>query len=96
MACDVSTLLEDACTNGFSCIPTLRHYDIAIAQLLCEIKDAIEAGGGGGTTCCNVSGVGSPVGVTTPTVVNQFYRDTVGNTLWQSTGLTNLNWMQWI
>lgn len=48
MACNVNTLLQDACTNGFSCLGSLRDYDVVMAELLCEIKDAIEAGGGGG------------------------------------------------
>lgn len=54
----------------------------------------ISGGGGGGGN--NISGAGSPVGVRTPDAVNQFYRDTTGNTLWQSTGLTNLDWLEWI
>jgi len=41
MACDVNQLLDDACTNKFTCLPTLRAYDIVMAQLLCEVKDAI-------------------------------------------------------
>lgn len=80
MACNVNTLLEDACTNGFSCIPTLRHHDIAMAQLLCEIKDAL-AGGITGVTGV-YSGVGSPVGVVTPTGTAAVYFDTSDGTQW--------------
>ena len=44
----------------------------------------------------NKSGAGSPVGVVTPDVAEQFYRDTSGNVLWQSTGLTSNDWIRWI
>lgn len=44
----------------------------------------------------NTSGSGSPVGVVTPGAVNQFYRDTTTPGLWQATGLTNADWIQWI
>jgi hypothetical protein len=50
----------------------------------------------GAGTVNNINGVGSPVGVITPVVVNQFYRDTAANSLWQATGLTNTDWFQWI
>ncbi len=57
--------------------------------LLNAIASNIPAGGVGSP---NLSGAGSPVGVVTPTAINQFYRDTVGNALWISTGLTNADW----
>lgn len=43
MACDIEQLQADACENGFACLSSLRQYDIVMAQLLCELKDAIEA-----------------------------------------------------
>jgi hypothetical protein len=55
--------------------------------------NSILAGGGGSA---NLSGAGSPVGVVTPTAINQFYRDTSNNTLWESTGLGASDWIQWI
>lgn len=41
-------------------------------------------------------GSGSPVGVVTPNFEGQFYRDVVENTLWQATGNTFSDWIQWI
>lgn len=50
----------------------------------------VSTGGG------DVSGSGSPVGSVTPSFVNQFYRRTDSPELWQATGLTNADWVQWI
>lgn len=44
----------------------------------------------------NKSGAGSPLGVVLPDFEEQFYRDTIGNALWQATGLTDNDWIQWI
>lgn len=60
--------------------------------LLNTISSAVS----GGTFSNNISGAGSPVGVVTPDAVNQFYRDTSGTGLWQSTGLTSADWINWI
>lgn len=48
MACNIEELLQDACLNGFNCLPSQRSYDIVLAQLLCEILEASGGGGGGG------------------------------------------------
>lgn len=61
-------------------------------KILGAIRDGGGGGGGGGAP--NLSGIGSPVGVVTPTAVNQWYTDTAGNFIWQSTGLTNVDWAQ--
>lgn len=73
----------------FDCIPP-GYQNAALLYL----ANAIVDNGGGGTD--NLNGVGSPVGVVTPDAVNQFYRDTTGTSLWQSTGLTSADWIQWI
>ena len=39
------------------------------------------------------TGLTSPVGVQTPTVIGQIYTDTSNNTLWVATGLTNTSWI---
>jgi hypothetical protein len=68
---------------------------LAQAQVL-VLLNAVAAATGGGGGSNNISGVGEPVGVVTPDAINQFYRDTDGTpSLWQSTGLTNLDWIQW-
>lgn len=73
------------------------HRSDTINTLLKRIAGGIANGGGGGAgSSNNISGAGSPVGVVTPDAVNQFYRDTTGNALWQSTGLTDADWTQWI
>lgn len=43
-----------------------------------------------------LTGAGSPVGVVTPAYVGQFYTDLVGTQLFQASGLTNADWIQWI
>lgn len=42
MACDVNDLLEKACENKFTCLPDEKSRDVVLAQLLCDLKDAIE------------------------------------------------------
>jgi hypothetical protein len=44
----------------------------------------------------NKNGSGSPVGVVTPFYNGQLYRDNDSLGLYQSTGLTNQDWIQWI
>lgn len=39
------------------------------------------------------SGVGSPVGVVTPTFVGQLYEDTLNSVFYQSTGTTSADWV---
>jgi hypothetical protein len=82
---------EAAC---FACLG-MSLAEASILVLLNNLTTTI-AGGGSGAFSANLSGAGSPVGVVTPDAVNQFYRDTTGVALWQSTGLTNLSWVQWI
>lgn len=48
MACDINETLAKACENKFSCLPSLREFDVVLAQLMCEVKTALENGGGGG------------------------------------------------
>jgi hypothetical protein len=74
----------------------LSQAEAAIVVLLNTIAVNLGGGGGGGAISANLSGAGSPVGVVTPTANNQFYRDTTGIALWQSTGLTNTSWTNWI
>lgn len=68
----------------------------AVALVLLNEISATVTGGGGGSVSPNISGAGSPVGVVTPSAINQFYRDTTGIALWQATGLTSADWLQWI
>jgi hypothetical protein len=56
---------------------------------LARINGAAAGGGGGG-----LNGAGSPVGVVTPTALNQWYHDDTNDAYWWSTGLTNLSWIQ--
>lgn len=72
------------------------HRSDTVNTLLKRIAGGIANGGGGSGSSNNISGAGSPVGVVTPDAVNQFYRDTASNSLWQSTGLTNADWYQWV
>jgi len=71
---------------------------LAQAQVLVLLNAvAVASSGGGGGGSNNISGVGEPNGVVTPDAINQFYRDTDGTpSLWQSTGLTNNSWIQWV
>jgi hypothetical protein len=51
---------------------------------------------GAAGTAANISGVGSPVGSVTPDALNQFYRRTDVDELYQAKGLTSADWVQWI
>lgn len=95
MACDVDTTLENACESGIGKVDDEVMLLRIIAQLSCEIQDAL-AGGGGGVVSGNVLGSGSPQGVVTPAAAGQFYSDTTGFGLWQAFGATNTSWHQWI
>jgi len=80
----------NAAANCFVCL----GMSLAEAQILVLLNAVSAASGGGGSN--NISGAGEPVGVVTPDAINQFYRDTDGTpSLWQSTGLTNVDWIQW-
>jgi hypothetical protein len=59
---------------------------------LALLDQILAAGGGGGGGTANMSGVGSPVGVVTPTAVNIWYRDTGTDNYWWATGVTNTDW----
>lgn len=39
------------------------------------------------------SGAGTPIGVVTPTIVGEFYYDTLGGSLFVANGLTNVDWV---
>ncbi len=84
----------NAAANCFLC------YGMSLAQaqklVLLNAISVTLAPGGSGTVSPNLSGAGSPVGVVTPSAINQFYRDTTGTVLWQSTGLTSADWLQWV
>lgn len=87
--CSLETLLEDACENGFACLPENTQRAILI-QLLCDIA----AGGGivgGGATVIS----GSPEGVTTGDP-GDFAWDTTNKILYiKDTGTgTNTGWVQ--
>lgn len=43
-----------------------------------------------------LTGAGTPVGSVVPTYVGQFYTDLTGTQLFQASGLTNADWIQWI
>lgn len=51
-------------------------------------------GGGGGSGTAYLTGVGSPVGAETATFVGELYTRQDVFELWQSTGLTNADWIQ--
>ena len=81
--------MSEQYSSGTTPLPTDTQRVLEV-----KILTKLNSGSLGGTT--NVSGHGSPVGVVTPTQVNAFYRDVDTNTLWQSTGLTASDWIQWI
>lgn len=79
-ACNIDTLLTDACSNGFSSLSD-RDLKIAILQLLCD-------GGGGATTL----GAVDPEGVVTASPGRNYY-NTVGQTFWiKASGTGNTGW----
>jgi hypothetical protein len=80
MACQIDEILADACENGFSCLPSLREYDIVIAQLLCDLKDSL-AGGISGVSGV-YSGHGDPTGVVVPSGSAAVYFDEDSGTQW--------------
>lgn len=47
MACPANTVLASAATNGYFS-PDPQTLQVIIAQLVCDLKAAIQAGGGGG------------------------------------------------
>lgn len=99
MACDLDTTLENACESGIGKVDDEILLLKLIAQLTCEIQDALSGGGGGGAVSPNINGAVSPVGVVTPAAENQFYRwdDAYGagqHSLFQATGLTSADWWQ--
>ena len=81
MACDVNQLLSDACTNKFSCLPSLRDYDIVLAELLCEIKDGL-AGGISGVTGVYAGNYGGVAPVFVPASSAAIAIDTTTGTQW--------------
>lgn len=72
MACDVSTLMSNACTYGYVGLSD-RDLKIATLVLLCN------GGGGGGITCGNYSG-GAPT--FTPTNGCAAAVDTSNGSIW--------------
>lgn len=96
MACDLDTTLENACESGIGKVDDEILLLKLIAQLTCEIQDALSGGGGGGAVTANLLGSGSPVGVVTPSAAGQFYSDTTNDTLWQAFGTTSADWHNWI
>lgn len=65
---------------------TVEMIELALLNLI-----AIASGTGGGGFS-NLDGHGSPVGVVTPDIVNQWYRDVDTDNYWWSTGLANTDW----
>ncbi len=43
-----------------------------------------------------LTGVGSPIGSVTPAYIGQFYTDSAAPSLYQASGLTNVDWITWI
>lgn len=81
--CDPNALLREAVCY---CYSDKKLQDAVIVYLLCKIAN------GGGGACAAQSGAGSPVGTATPAFVGQLYHDTVADTYYRSTGLTNADW----
>lgn len=75
----VNEILSDACTNKFSCLPSLRHFDIALAQLLYDIS--INIGGGGGGQGCMLCGDVDPVDPP-PNCTCAWYVNRTNSTTW--------------
>lgn len=73
---------------------TTPHRQDTINTLLKRIASSASggSGGGGGGGSGNLSGAGAPIGVTTPTAINQWYRDTSTENYYWATGLTNADW----
>lgn len=88
MSCDPQALIDEA--NCLQC----KIPDGMMFPALISVACTIAANGSGG--CENQIGLVSPVGVVTPDCLGQFYTDTVLDVLWQATGLTNLDWHQWV
>lgn len=84
MACDVNQLQRGACANGFSCLSNLRQYDVVMAELLCEIKEALVAGGGGGggTQRVYAGNYGGVKPVFVPATTEAIATDTTTGTQW--------------
>ena len=81
-ACDVDTLLTDACSNGFSSLSE-RDLKIAILQLLCD---------GGGTG--GLVGVVNPEGAVSAAPGRTYY-NTALQTFWvKASGTGNTGWDQ--
>lgn len=87
-ACNVDTLLTDACTNGFGSLSD-RDLKIAILQLLC---DGGGGGGGGSTEVYFVAG--DPNGVQTATRPAIAYSATGGLWLKTNAGTNNTGWFE--
>lgn len=87
--CSASTLLSQACANGFDAAATDPVvYRSLKLQLLCNIFDGGGGGGGGG----GLAGAGSPEGVVTADPGTTYW-DTSDETLWvKSTGTGNTGW----
>ncbi len=90
MSCDPQALIDEA-----TCLQC-QIPDGMMFPALISVACAIAAGGTGGGACANTLGVVDPIGVVTPTCLGQFYTNTVFNSLWQATGLTNADWHQWV
>lgn len=82
MALDIDQTISSACGNKFTCLPSLREFDVVLAELLYEVKVALEAGGGGGGLQYVFSGIGDPTGVVTPTATAAIYFDTSTGVQW--------------
>lgn len=72
---EVTQILSQACENRFSCLPSLRHFDIVLAELLLEIRDGMSNVAtvfanysGGQPTFTPASGTGTAVDTSNGTV----------------------------
>lgn len=74
MACNINTLLADACTNGFSCLDD-RSLKIAVLQLLCNTENTNGASGSGSP---EGAVTGSPGKTYVNTANNDFYVKVTG------------------
>lgn len=92
MSCDPQAIIDEA--ECLQCMIPPGLMGAALLSVACAIAQS--GGGGGGGGCANTFGVVDPIGVVTPTCLGQFYSNTVFDSLWQATGLTNADWKQWV
>lgn len=61
MSCNATDVFRSACTNGFAGLSSLRDYDVVLAELLCELKDAVSSISAGGNAPVMYSHLSDPI-----------------------------------